>query len=548
MVTKPKTWVGVDLGSRAIKVVELERGPSGWRLVKHLIQELPVPSDGQPVDRAGWLQSALKEFDARELQVSISGPEVAIRRVRVPPMSKRELPEAARWQVKDQVSFPVQDAVLDVEVVGEVWDKDLKKQDLLVGMASKAAVQELLAVVERAGVRVMSVSPSPYALWRCASTLAPEARQGSVAVVEMGDSKTQVSIGKDGAIRLVRDLPIGGAVVTEALVGVVASEGGEVTIDRAKAQLLTRRYGVLAQPPEGATEEGVPLFHLSSLMRPVLERLLTELSRVLDFYRVQIDDAGVSRVLLCGGGANLKQLQAFLAEGLGLPVEMLNPLIHIAHDAQPLEPAQLAEFGPRLAVALGAAIDHGQGVNLLRREGHAALPLPVLSRETGLRAAKALAGAALVLYLGLQLVAGVLQWQVRARERLWAQAEPAYTQYLGITASRSTLESVMDRLQRFLDHEPVWDGIFKELSRLMPPALQLEALEVELGSDGSAAAPSIHLKGRAGSGTTTGDGSIAKLIEAMGLSIFFSNVKLVSSELHSSATSRASFDIEATLK
>ena len=113
--------VGLDLGSSAIKVVELEASAKGPRLLKSLIQDLPDPSS----DRASWLQAALKEFDAREVIISISGPDVAIRLVLVPLMSLAELPEAVKWQIKEQVPFPVQDAVLDLRVLGEVWDKDI---------------------------------------------------------------------------------------------------------------------------------------------------------------------------------------------------------------------------------------------------------------------------------------------------------------------------------------------------------------------------------------------------------------------------------------
>ena len=97
---KSARWVGLDVGSHAIKLVELEQTPAGLRVLKTLVQDLPRSASGQGVDRVGWLQSALKEFPSKALAAAIGGPDVAIRRIHLPLMSAKELPEAVRWQAK----------------------------------------------------------------------------------------------------------------------------------------------------------------------------------------------------------------------------------------------------------------------------------------------------------------------------------------------------------------------------------------------------------------------------------------------------------------
>ena len=332
------------------------------------MQELPLTEGDRPVDRIGWLQSVLREFNLRDVHVSIDGSQVVIRRVHMPLMSKAELPEAIKWQMKDQIPYPVQDAVFDFRVIRETWDKDIKKQDVLVAAGSASLAKELLTVVERAGGRVQSLTPTQCAAWRCATALMPDVGRGSVAIVEMGSTTTEVTIAKDGCLCLVRTIEVGSLSLTKALAGVVTCERGEVTIDLSRAESLKRRYGVLTETADGLTDDGVPLLHLASLMRPVLEHLATELGRLFNFYKVEMDEAGVLRVLLCGAGASLKQLQPFLAEALGVTVELLNPLLRIPNQAQRLEPESVAENGPRLVVAAGLAIDHGEGLSVLPTE------------------------------------------------------------------------------------------------------------------------------------------------------------------------------------
>jgi type IV pilus assembly protein PilM len=571
-----KRWIGLDLGSQSIKLVELEQTAGGLRLVKQLIQELPQAQPGQAIDRTGWshhlaeaaggslsaaptdydtagrqtgslsrsqvvgwLQSALKEFNAQEVHVSVGGSPVAIRRIRVPPMSARELPEAVKWQVKDSLPFPVEETVLDFRIVGEVWEKDLKKTDVLVAAASKPFLQELIATIERCGVRVASISPTPAALWSCVSSLIPEANHGSVVLVEIGSELTHVAIVKDGQLRVVRDLAIGSASMTQALVGVVASERGEIVIDRSMAESFKRRYGVLTETSEGVTEEGVPLFHIASLMRPVLENLLTEMSRFLDFYKVQMEEEGVSRVLLCGGGATLRSLQPFLADGLGVTVELFNPLLRLTDRVQSLEAEQISEGGPRLAVAVGLALNHGQGLNVLPLAARTAMAAAI-SRDVVMRIGTRVGTLAMGLYLALMLVAGVIHVQVRGRQNVWAKLEADYRKGLETIASRKTLESAMQQVQYFVDGQPVWAGCLKELGALTPSGVELNEVSV-MGDQ-------LHIKGRVVSGKASAQGSVSQFVEALEQSIFFKAVGLTSSEMHSGETGKTSFDIQGLLE
>jgi len=541
---QPQRWVGLDLGSQSIKLVELERaGASGWRLVKCLVQDLPLTSG--PVDRLWWLQAAFKEVGMGEVHASVGGPQVTLRRLPMPPMPKRELPEALKWQLKDHVTFPIQDAVLDVRVIGEVWEKDIKKQDVLVAAAPRSLIQELMTLTEQAGCRLASLSPSPCAVWRCAASLLPGAGEGSVAVVEIGAAETQVTIAKEGQIRLVRNVVVGGAALTEALVGVIASEQGEIAIDPSKAEALKRRYGILDESAEGTTDEGVPLFHLSSLMRPVLEHLLTEISRVLDFYKIQMDEAGVSRVILCGGGANVRQLKAFLAEALGVPVEVFNPLVRIPDRVQALQAEQVAE-GTRLAEAIGLAMDHGQGLNLLPPEARRThQPWAPLTPRHLTRAAQAVAAAALALWLGLQLTAAALQRQIRAQEAAWATLASAVQGETDTLTATTRLETLLERAAAFLNQQPVWDGVFKGLGDVMPSAIELDELAV--ASPAPEAPHQLYLKGRVISGSK-GKGSIGELVQRMERSVFFAGMELVTTEMRAGEAETTSFELEGRLE
>jgi type IV pilus assembly protein PilM len=528
-------WAGVEIAGRSLKLVVIEES-AGARRAQSLIQELPV-GPSEHVDRVGWLQAALQELKVPTVYLAVGGPEVLVRRVLMPPMPRRELLEAVKWEMKDHLSVPIEQADLAVQVVGTVWDRDVKKQDVLVAAAAHASVQAAVSAAERSGVRVAGITPDAAALWSSVAALVPEAKQGSVAVVDVGATRTVMVVAQQGTIQLVRSLPLGSAAVTEALLGVVASERGEITIDPGRAEAITRQYGVVAEGTPGATDEGVPLSQVAVLIRPVLERLLTEVSRVCDFYKIQIHDTGLTRVYLCGAGAVLPGLASFLGEGLGIAVEVFDPLARLpASGPGSPEPSQ----GPRLAVAAGLALERGRGLNFLA----------AASADTGLGAvpwrpaARAVAGVVLAVWLLVEAAAWWTGWQVRRAEGTWAVLEPSFRSVSEVVAQCATLDACTRRLSRFLDAQPLWEGLWKELAALTPPAIALTSLVVEPETEEAPERLVLRLRGEA----AAEEGGISAFLDALDHSVFLQRVELVSSEMRTGAGSGTTFELVGVLE
>lgn len=538
--------VGLDLGAASIKCVELHNHPAkGWQLAGSLVQELPATAEGKPSSQTDWLRTTLKAMEAREVHLSLHGPEVILRRMPMPLMPLNELREAVKWQLKEELTFPVEEAIIDCAVVGEVWEKDLRKHDVLVAAAPAAVVRAACEQVTQAGGHVVSVLPAAYATWAAVSSLLPQARKATTAIVDAGLSDTRVTIVKEGSVCLVRDLPTGSAQLSEALIGVVSGERGEITIDAQKAEAIKRRYGVLTETAEGATAEGIPLFQLAVLMRPVLEQLLTELSRLLSYYQTQMDEAGVAKILLCGGGANIKALAPFLAEGLGLTVEIFNPLVRIPDRLQLLEPEQIADTGTRLTVAVGAAIAQGKVLNLIPQQLQDLKAIEEWAKT--FKRALQVSSAALAVFLAVLLFGlASARWQMARANKRWKTAEPGYARYMETAASRRQAESSLAIAQGFLDAQPVWDGVLKELSLIMPAPLVAE--EITITPAASGAGWVFHLIGQGTTAAGSVHAGLSQLMDAMNHSAFFSDAEMVSSEMNNSGTGSTRIEIEGRLR
>lgn len=515
---KPQRIVGLDLGSASIKLVELERTPAGMRLVRRVLQELPLGSPMDPAQQLSWLQAVMKESRASEVHLALDHPAVAIQHIRVPPMSPEELAEAVKWQVKDLVPFPVAEAVLDYEMIEEVWEKDIKKLSVVVAAVPRRIIQEQLALIAQAGATVTSITPTALAILRTFQALSPERLTASVAIIELGAARTHVVIVKEGRLRLARDLPLGSAEITRALAGV--SPGGQgVPFDAAKAERVKRHVGIPTENLEALTEEGVSLGQLAALIHVVLDKLMTDLRRILDFYHVHLHEGGVERLLVVGGGADLKHLPNVLREGLGLPVECYNPLLVLSSTA--MDHADV-EDGPRLTAALGAALTAGRGVNLIPAD------LKARRRQTAMknrmRRVGTVVGAAAAAVYGLLLVAA---WsyghRLRAVERDWQAFEPAYSRSMDLAQQTRRMDGVMTSVRRFRSQQPLWEGIFKELSHATPSGIVLTECVMTRHE--------WTLHGTVAVSKPGGEGALSRFLDALESSIFFRRARLRSSQL-----------------
>jgi hypothetical protein len=101
------------------------------------------------------------------------------------------------------------------------------------------------------------------------------------------------------------------------------------------------------------TSEAATLYNL--IYGP-LEELSNEVRRSLEFHLGRYPDATISRIVLMGGGAKLRNMDVFLTQMIGLPTVVANPFAHLAVRSARLTPTYATENAPVCAVALGLAL------------------------------------------------------------------------------------------------------------------------------------------------------------------------------------------------
>jgi Tfp pilus assembly protein PilN len=97
----------------------------------------------------------------------------------------------------------------------------------------------------------------------------------------------------------------------------------------------------------------------------VLEKLTAEIGRSFEYYRNLFNVERIDKVLLTGGGANLKNIVSYLGKELRLPVEHFNPLGKFLFDSKMIDVQLLNQTGSIFTIAVGMALPKTKRIELL---------------------------------------------------------------------------------------------------------------------------------------------------------------------------------------
>jgi type IV pilus assembly protein PilM len=360
--------IGLDIGSHSIKLVGLEMTSKGPCLAHAGIKEIPYGEQREdPTFISETIKALYREVGLKpgKVNLTLSGADIHIRRISMPSMPKSELREAVRWEMKNHLSFPVETAQIDFHILGEFGEKDLKKLDLVVVACPKHLIDRSLAIAEGAGLKPIHLTVGPFALWNLMLTLDHFEKEGAIGVIDLGAEKTGIYLFQDGILQFSREVTPGGMDLTRAIMeGMDSDEEHQLLYDR--AEKIKHEMGIPSKVfYEKNGDQSGNRSKIPYLVRPVLERLMAEVGRSLDYYRTQSHPERIDRLFLTGGGANIKNIVTYLSETLRLPVERLNPFDKILFDVKKVE-AQLLEMrGSAFAIALGIALPDRKRIEFL---------------------------------------------------------------------------------------------------------------------------------------------------------------------------------------
>jgi type IV pilus assembly protein PilM len=341
---KSNELVGLDIGSSAIKLVELKKKLSGYELVGAAMENLGQDTivDGAIKD-ANAAASAIERILAkqktksRNVALAVSGHSVIVKRISMPAASDEELHNALGLEAQQHVPFDLADVTLSYHVLGHNPASDAI--DVLLAGAKNDKIQDYASVASQAGATPVVMDVDAFALQNAYELNYPPEPHHTSALLNIGASMMNIIVVRDGVPLFTRDVTVGGNHYTHAL-------QKELDLSFEEAEKL--KLGKGSSPEQLETR--------SQHFRTVSETMLLEIQKTFDFFHQTAPAETVHAIYIAGGTARTEGFKELLEAEFNVPVEVLNPFRQIAVNPEEFHPAFIAEVAPRMSVAVGLAL------------------------------------------------------------------------------------------------------------------------------------------------------------------------------------------------
>jgi type IV pilus assembly protein PilM len=345
----PKRYLGVDIGTTSIKIVEMIRAGAGRTELKNYgfletygylerfnnalqTSSLKVLES----EAAAYLKLILNHarIKTREAVAAVPAFAAFTTLIELPVMSSQETEQAMVFQAKQYVPLPISAVKIDWLPVGERTDENgVTKQQIFLISVPNEQIERYKKIFAGAGLNLVALEIEGISLARI---LTADLKEPAL-IVDIGARSTSFTVGREGFLKFASQTDFAGGSLTQAL-------ASGLNISPRRAEDLKRQKGLLGSGGE---------YELSSFLLLYLDVIIGEAKRAKNNFEQNYNEK-VTSVILSGGGANLLGIEKYFSEQISLPVVKAAPFARVSYPSS-IEPI-VKELSPAFSVALGLGI------------------------------------------------------------------------------------------------------------------------------------------------------------------------------------------------
>ncbi|MDP8230336.1 MAG: pilus assembly protein PilM [Candidatus Gorgyraea atricola] len=319
MVKLANTSIGLDIGTRFIKLVELKRAKDNTILlnkfgVKEIPKDLKMDRDKVILQLISQLFSE-NNIKLRNVNIAAGGQSVFVRFVKLLQTKEDKLKQTMKFEAQNQIPFPLNEVAWDWSLLDK--DKKATKKAVIVAI-KKNLINDMIAKLKSIKLATNLIDVSPIALYNCMSFNEDyeEAKLG--AILDIGERSSNLIIFKQGNI-WIRSFPIAGERITEA------------------------------------KEQGI-------------EELIGEIERSIEYYFMQSGEESATKklneLILTGGGSLIQDLVAAISAKFDMAPKILDPFRKLQIDKSAFSNTESQGIKNQLAVAIGLGLRGMTGLKI----------------------------------------------------------------------------------------------------------------------------------------------------------------------------------------
>jgi type IV pilus assembly protein PilM len=354
---KKNQLVGLDIGSHAIKLVEIEDTKKGRILKNFGIIGLPQDAIVEgAIKEMEIVSSAIKtlyknlKIKNKNVVTSISGYSVIVKKISIQKRGEAELDASIQDEAEQYIPFDINDVNLDYEILSPPDEEGAEKKaegekaerglmDVMLVAAKKDIVEDYVSLLHLTGLSPAILDVDAFALQN-AFELSSEKIAGCYALVNVGAEELGINAIKNGVSIFTRDSSYGGYQINEAIMS-------KFDVSYEEAEKIKLGGTKIDHKDKGALEE---------IFTSVISGWVNEIKRALDFLATTYPDETIEKIVISGGSCRFPGFQKYLELETEIPVIELNPFGNLQVNDKAFDPKYLTYMAPQAAIAVGLAL------------------------------------------------------------------------------------------------------------------------------------------------------------------------------------------------
>ncbi len=340
LITGVSDFFGLDLGTTAVRLVQLHGNGTSRQLVKyaHTPVDTKIAVSDSNADQQKLAQVvkdliSQSHIATRNVAVGIPSARVFTTVVDIDRLSPGELAKSIRFQADSLIPTPLAESKIDWAVIGDS-PKDKTKVEVLLTSVSNEFVEKRLDMLESIGLNVIAFEPDNLALAR--AMVAPGTTTPQM-VIDVGHKSTDLVVTLNDAPRLTRSIPTG----TEA---VIRAAMQNLNIEEKQAEQFVFKFGLSKDKLEGQVYQAI----ISTV-----DLLVTEIEKSIKFFQTRYPANKLDRIIVTGGASTLPEFPSYIANKFGVSVEIGNAWRNTSFPAD--RQNELMAISNNFGVAVGLA-------------------------------------------------------------------------------------------------------------------------------------------------------------------------------------------------
>ena len=244
--------------------------------------------------------------------------------IKSPKLKKKEFNELVEWNANKNLPFSTENKSVNWKYAKAKTEGETR--EVIIGVTETDSVNSIDNIFKRNNINLRFTSTLSILLWKSFVKNYPDKDVGSYVIVHLGESRTLVVVVTDHVLQFSRKIALGAQDFYKAIVKKVETNESGETIDLATAKDVLIKYGYPQNQTGIAANSNINLNKITIAIRPVVERINSELNRTLNYFKNQKSDLEWKELLFDGVAASFPGLLEAIQENIYQNVELMNPM------------------------------------------------------------------------------------------------------------------------------------------------------------------------------------------------------------------------------